>query len=361
MEGRGHKRVPLAILALLITVAVTTVWAVTAGQIDDFEDGTTQNWEQGNVTPDRPRNVASGGPGGAGDSYLQDSSDGVEEGGKLVMFNEEQWADDYTTAGVEVIALEMANQGSNPLTMRLAIDGDGGQFSTVSEVDLPAGSGWQTAYFDVRPGNWASVGGSSIAGTLSNASALRLLHNANPDWRGTDIVATIGFDNITAGPMDFAGLGDTYGHAWHTLGSQRLGSGVDADVGPEADANDGVTRDLATQWQPGNTVGVTVTVLLPGSTLVAWMDWNGDGALANSAPERVISQTVTAGANYLTFAVPSGAGYSSGDPLNARFRVEDGPTANPRPVGPGRGGEVEDYTWIFSVLDNYTYLPFISR
>ena len=354
--------VPLLCLLLVIaTITTATAWAVTAGQIDDFEDGTTQNWEQGETLPDSPRNVGSGGPGGAGDSYLQDASDGVEEGGRLVMFNEEQWADEYTSAGVEVIALEMINEGSNPLTMRLAIDGDGGQFSTISEVALPVGSGWQTAYFDVRPDNWVSVGGSSITATLSNADTLRLLHNADPDWRGTDIVATIGVDNITAGPIDFANLGDAYGHAWHTLGSQRLGTAVDADVGPAADANDGVTRDTATAWQPGDTVSITVTVFNAGSNLVAWMDWNGDGTFDNSTPERVISQTVAAASNHLTFTVPSGAGYSRGDPLNARFRIADAPIENPRPVGPGRGGEVEDYAWNFSVLDHDVYVPIISR
>jgi hypothetical protein len=91
------------------------------------------------------------------------------------------------------------------------------------------------------------------------------------------------------------------------------------------------------------------------------MDWNGDGAFANSAPERVFNQTLTAGATYLTFSVPSGAGYSTDDPLNVRFRVEDGSTVNPRPVGPGLGGEVEDYTWIFVLLDKIIYLPIISR
>ncbi len=236
------------------------------------------------------------------------------------------------------------------------------RIATISEVDLPVGSGWQTAYYDVRAANWVVVeGSSSISNILANASALRLLHNANPDWRGTDIIATIGVDNITAGPLDFARLGDTYGHAWHTLGNQRLGSSVDADIGPEAETNDGVIRDPSSSWEAGNTVGITVTVLLPGSNVVAWMDWNGDGTFANSAPERVFDQTLTAGANYLTFSVPSGAGYSTGDFLRVRFRVEDGSALNPRPVGLGRGGEVEDYFWFFTVLDKFVYLPTTSN
>ncbi|MDX1614060.1 MAG: GEVED domain-containing protein [Candidatus Promineifilaceae bacterium] len=361
MVDRRLRPTYLILAVMLSGLLMATAWAATATQVDDFQDGTTQGWQQGNPGTDSPTNVAGGGPAGADDHYLQDASDGIATGGKLVMFNQDQWTGNYTAAGIEVIALEMANQGSTNLVMRLAMDGAGGQFATGSEVNLAPGSGWQAAYFDVRASNWVASGGSSIDDTLAAASTLRLLHNPNPDWRGTNIVATIGVDNITAGPLDFGQLDQPYGLAWHTLSNQYLGSSSDADVGPDSENNDGVVRDFSTRWAPGNTVGVTVTVANGGSNVVAWLDWNGDGQFANSAPELTLNETVLAGSNYLTFTVPTSAGYDEGDPLKARFRVEDGPSANPRPVGLGRGGEVEDYAWLFVARDHFLYLPAIVR
>ena len=45
---------------------------VTAGQVDTFEGGTTQGWVVGDPShPAPPTNIATGGPAGAGDNYLQ--------------------------------------------------------------------------------------------------------------------------------------------------------------------------------------------------------------------------------------------------------------------------------------------------
>src|SRR5262245_31977559 len=75
---------------LLLTPAVGS--AVVIGQIDDFEDGTTQDWGSGSSNPNGPANVADDGPAGAGDNFLQLTANGAGSGGKLVAFCTEQWA-----------------------------------------------------------------------------------------------------------------------------------------------------------------------------------------------------------------------------------------------------------------------------
>ena len=50
-----------------------TVWlhagaaqAITLGQIDDFQDGTTQGWQEGIALANPPMNLTDGGPTGVG-------------------------------------------------------------------------------------------------------------------------------------------------------------------------------------------------------------------------------------------------------------------------------------------------------
>jgi hypothetical protein len=172
---------------------------IVISQVDDFEDGTLQGWRDGNNSPNPPTNIANGGPGGAGDNYLQDVSSGSGgAGGKLVMFNTTQWTGDYTGAGVTYIRMHMNNLGGANLEMRLALDGDGGRFSSTDGVLLPSGSGWQIVEFPIMPSDWTSVGGTNVNATLGDVSDLRILHNTSPSWQGIPIAATLGVDNITA-------------------------------------------------------------------------------------------------------------------------------------------------------------------
>ncbi|PWB73274.1 MAG: hypothetical protein C3F15_10055, partial [Holophagae bacterium] len=90
------------LFAAIGTLAMATAvpaWAVDPLQVDDFEDGTTMGWEEGAPSPNPPVNVADGGPGGAGDAYLENtSSGGTGAGSRMVMFNNAQWTGDYVAA-----------------------------------------------------------------------------------------------------------------------------------------------------------------------------------------------------------------------------------------------------------------------
>src|SRR5215468_3493420 len=98
--------------------------AVTFGQKDDFQDGTTMGWVEGVPSPNPPTNVANGGPGGAGDRYVQNvASGGAGAGSKQIMFNQAQWAGNYVAAHVTQVDGLFANFGTTTLSVRFAIEG----------------------------------------------------------------------------------------------------------------------------------------------------------------------------------------------------------------------------------------------
>src|SRR5438046_275304 len=105
----------------------TPLWAITFGQIDNFQDGTTMGWSEGGPSPNPPTNIATGGPGGAGDRYLQNiASGGFGAGSRQVMMNSVQWTGSYSTAHVTQIDMMLANFGGASLPVRFAIEGGPG-------------------------------------------------------------------------------------------------------------------------------------------------------------------------------------------------------------------------------------------
>ncbi|MEM1041235.1 MAG: T9SS type A sorting domain-containing protein [Bacteroidota bacterium] len=191
------------LLALgLLLLATPASAQVTVGQSDDFQDGTTQDWRNGRNTPD-VSNVATGGPDGAGDSYLQVVADGSFIAGRLAVFNDEQWSGDFTAAGVTSVTVDLNNTGANDLVIRLWIEnnfagpGDGDVVST-DGVSLPAGSGWQSFTFSVLPEDLTPLGATSAGDVLTNVRRFRFYHGPTATAPGPNIVAELGLDNITA-------------------------------------------------------------------------------------------------------------------------------------------------------------------
>ena len=174
--------------------------AITIGQVDDFQDGTTQGWKVGNPHPVPPINSTDNGPAGIGDHALLLATNGLPSGAgsRLAADNPLQWTGDYLAAGVKIISLDANNLSGRPVTLRLAADGDGGRFSTTTSFLLPAASGWQSLLFPVEPADWAAAGGVLINDTLANLTKLRLLDNVAPSFRGTAGAAELLVDNITA-------------------------------------------------------------------------------------------------------------------------------------------------------------------
>ena len=137
--------------------------------------------------------------------------------------------------------------------------------------------------------------------------------------------------------------------ARHVLGSGLfLGSSVDSDANGQPNATatgddtagvpddeDGVVFTSA--LLVGDTTTLTVTASTAGK-LDAWIDFNADGDWADAGEQIFTSRTLLAGANSLSFSIPSTV--TTGDTY-ARFRFSS--TGELLPTSLAADGEVEDY------------------
>ena len=178
--------------------------AITAGQIDDFQDGTTQNW-----LGIPPTNAPDSGPNGMGDHALSaTSSGGGGPGSRLVTFNNSSaWTGDWTANGVTRIQLDVFNPNAFELTIRLAIAGPGGfgpfgsgDVHVTDGVVVNADSQWHALAFDVAAADFTSLNSGDSATALADVSQFRILHNASASWLGETVAGTFLLDNITAIP-----------------------------------------------------------------------------------------------------------------------------------------------------------------
>lgn len=192
-----------AVVAGMVMMIAMPAGAVVLGQLDDFEDGTLQGWGVGTSNPNPPVNAPDGGPIGAGDAYMLVTADISGAGGsRLVTNNSLQWAGDYLAAGVMAIAADMNNLSDVPVTMRLALDGAGGRFSSTLGVTLAANSGWVRVVLPIGPADLTAIGGGahSVLGTLGDLTLLRIMHAAAPGFSGDEVTGMVGMDNIKAIP-----------------------------------------------------------------------------------------------------------------------------------------------------------------
>ncbi len=210
-----------AAVALFVAAAVLgaprPASAIAVGQLDDFQDGTTQGWVDalaGAISPVPPVVVADSGPGGSGDFALRVTSTGavIGAGSKLVVNNvEPRWQGDYLAAGVDGLMVDVRNSGPTDLLLRVAVDGpavgtNGGRWISPA-VLIPAQSGWQTATLslapeDLLPGDFAATDAET---TLANVAILRLLHASTASWVGDSVAAQMSIDDIEALPEPAAG------------------------------------------------------------------------------------------------------------------------------------------------------------
>jgi hypothetical protein len=200
-------KIKLLFLSMLFTSALA-ISQVAAGQVNDFEDGTTQNWIIGNpagaVSP--PSNVASGGPDGVNDNYLTYTSTPPDTGGagsKMIIFNaSSNWSSNYTSEGIISIKFDVRVETTD-VNLRIAFQGPNGKrICTTNAVNVVAGSGWQAVTIPISASDFTAVGGSSavsISDALAAVNTMRILSSNSPTWLNADqIISTINLDNITA-------------------------------------------------------------------------------------------------------------------------------------------------------------------
>jgi len=196
----------LLILAGLLYPALAA--AVTVGQVDTFENGTTEGWTVavlGSPHPAPPEVVATGGPAGADDAFLRVYAvGGGAAGSRLTVLNPVQWGGDYPAAGVTSIAMDVVNPGATDLLLRLLFENPAAGPPTAAAysadpIFLPSGGGWTSVVFSVTAGDLLPEVG-SVDAALAGATVLRIFHAAADDFPGEPIVAILGIDNVRAIP-----------------------------------------------------------------------------------------------------------------------------------------------------------------
>ena len=236
----------IAVLGMLVGPGAA---AITAGQIDDFEDGGTAGWRKGAPSARQPTNIATGGPSGANDNYLRSVSDGgLGADSRQIIFNNAQWTGDYVAAGVVEIGAQFRNSGSTTLFMRIALAGGTGTsswFSSTQAVQVPADGLWHEASFSISESDLTRVTGTQTLGAvLANVTELRILTSqSGPNFRGDSVASTLGIDDIEAKIVDSDGDGvpdnqDAFPNDPNeTTDTDGDGTGDNADTD---DDNDGV-------------------------------------------------------------------------------------------------------------------------
>ncbi len=193
--------------------------------------------------------------------------------------------------------------------------------------------------------------------------------NGGVDSGGVDRSLPLEFQlsviDLADGDIDFGDAPAPYpvnlraGGARHQLSSLYLGAAIDneADGQPSADARaddtqfddeDGITwlfPPVVSRTQP--TQSSLRAVASQSGKIDAWIDFNQDGDWGDSGEQILTSASVSAGANWLSFAVPAGS--ASGTTF-ARVRLSS--SGGLGVLGLADDGEVEDYA--VTLLDGQT-------
>jgi hypothetical protein len=190
-----------AALVVALSSLAASSSAITLGQVDDFQDGTIQNWAGAS-----PQNVDNG-QGGAGDRYLRlVSTGGFGQGSHMACYNPVQWAGDYTAAGVTSVAVDFKNEGATTLEMRAVMFGPlGSRWVTNSSIVLPPDGIWRRFVFSLSEANMVQVlAGDTYQQVMSGCARFMFRHDPDaPSATGVPVVATLGIDNVTAlGPAN---------------------------------------------------------------------------------------------------------------------------------------------------------------
>lgn len=193
-----------AVVALASCLAAPAWADIAIGSTSNFNDFDNGGWNNGQA-PDPT--VVVGGPGGLHDPYLRVTSDGSGAGGKLTVFNNSgDWTGMWLSAGVIRVEMDLRNfdaQGRT-LSMRMGFQatfGPGQPGWCTNAFSLVADGQWHHAVFILSPQTMVSVGSPFDWQTaMESVAVVRLFHSSTPSATGTNIVSSVGIDNIVAMP-----------------------------------------------------------------------------------------------------------------------------------------------------------------
>ncbi|MCA9259355.1 MAG: hypothetical protein KDA61_09155 [Planctomycetales bacterium] len=186
--------------SLFLTQLATSASRVAAAElhVDDFA-ASAQGWTGGAS----PVNVASGGPAGAGDGYLQISAAGSN---LATHTSQPQWTGDFETLGANQVSVDLRNApGSAELQMRLVLFGPGtspsnaARWTSATPLVAPADGVWRTYSFDITPESLVQVAGAAVSfeSMWRDVENVMLRHDpGTPSAGGSAVSATLGIDNV---------------------------------------------------------------------------------------------------------------------------------------------------------------------
>lgn len=204
------KSVKLICLSALLLCSMTvSATVILPGMMDDFENGTTDSWVRGplggsNLAPINLANVDES------NRYLKVQSYGgepnQEAGSRMVFFNENQWAGDYSAIGSISISMKAESLTEESLYMRLAIydmatSGVYSRYVSSDAQQLKADGEWHIITLSLLAEDLTRFRGEeSATDVLTNVSHLRILSSQDniSGWGVDKISATLSLDNITA-------------------------------------------------------------------------------------------------------------------------------------------------------------------
>jgi hypothetical protein len=189
-------------IALVVATSSEAAAQITLGQVDTFQSGTALGWQQGLGA--NGLSIQNGGPGGAGDLYMQVVGTGDPgAGGRITAFNNAQWTGNYAAAGVTVIEMDLWAPTTNTqnLSFRIALKtGPGMTAGYLSPAfTVPDDGVWRHAVFQLSAVEMIAVGAPSPYETfIQSVGELRVLHSTTVSLNGQAIDGGVGIDNIRA-------------------------------------------------------------------------------------------------------------------------------------------------------------------
>lgn len=232
------KMHPSAPVVALLYLVASTAQAIELGLFDDFEGDSpgncaTDGWTEGVISANPP--TAEPGCGVAESCCLaNDSAGGSGPGSRQATFNEGQWSGNYVAAGVNKIAMRIANPGSAPLVMRVGMSDGGTCYVSTNGVTIAAGATLASYSFLLTAEEMTPVSGNlcgglnELADVLSNVIQLRVVAASDASWAGDAITSTVQFDEITAtADTDMDGVNDDVDNC--TLVSNPAQTDADGD------------------------------------------------------------------------------------------------------------------------------------
>ena len=186
-----------ALLAALL--GLTTSHAATLFSLDDFQDGTLQNWSgnSGRIL------VPTGGPSGAGDAFLSMGNAGQN---RLATFNKADHAGDYLAAGIVAVTLDMMAPATNPTApdMRVVLFGPraNDRWTSATPHTVPNDGVWRSYTFSFDESELAHVlGGNTYAAMISDVERLMFRYDpGGPSSDGVNYNGQVNLDNIRLVP-----------------------------------------------------------------------------------------------------------------------------------------------------------------